>query len=235
MHSVWSDGSQTLDEIVAAGLERGYQFSAVTDHSYGLPIAGGVSMAELEQQHRDIDRLNQIHRGRFRLLKGIEANIRADGALDMTVDELRQLEIVVAAPHSTLRSPADQTARMVNAVDAPACTSSAIRAAACTDRGPASRPTGIEVFARGGAGERRDRNRRRSVPAGSRLRPRRTRGEGRLSLRARQRRPFDRRAALRGNRDRARAAGECADRPRDQLLAARSVAGVGGVKAGLKA
>ena len=119
MHSVWSDGSQTLDEIVAAGLERGYQFSAVTDHSYGLPIAGGMSMAELEQQHRDIDRLNRIHRGRFRLLKGIEANIRADGTLDMTVDELRQLEIVVAAPHSTLRSPADQTARMVNAVNVP--------------------------------------------------------------------------------------------------------------------
>jgi histidinol phosphatase-like PHP family hydrolase len=119
MHSVWSDGSQTLDEIVAAGLARGYQFSAVTDHSYGLPIAGGVSMAELEQQHQDIDRVNRSHHGRFRLLKGIEANIRADGALDMTVDELRRLEIVVAAPHSALRSPADQTARMVNAVEAP--------------------------------------------------------------------------------------------------------------------
>jgi histidinol phosphatase-like PHP family hydrolase len=119
MHSVGSDGSQTLDEIVEAGLERGYRFSAVTDHSYGLPIAGGMSMAEIEQQHRDIDRLNQRHHGRFRLLKGIESNIRADGALDMTVDELRQLEIVVAAPHSTLRSPMDQTARMVNAVNVP--------------------------------------------------------------------------------------------------------------------
>jgi histidinol phosphatase-like PHP family hydrolase len=119
MHSVGSDGSQTLDEIVGAGLERGYQFSAVTDHSYGLPIAGGMSMAELEEQHRDIDRLNQIHRGRFRLLKGIEANIRADGSLDMARDELRRLEIVVAAPHSTLRSPVDQTARMVNAVTVP--------------------------------------------------------------------------------------------------------------------
>jgi histidinol phosphatase-like PHP family hydrolase len=75
-------------------------------------------MEELAQQHRDIDRLNRRHKGRFRLLKGIEANIRADGTIDMTSDELRQLEIVVAAPHSTLRSPADQTARMITAVNA---------------------------------------------------------------------------------------------------------------------
>src|SRR5207244_8608100 len=104
MHSVWSDGSQTLDDIVRGGLARGYAFSAVTDHSYGLPIAGGVSMTELEQQHREIDRLNEHHAGAFRLLKGIEANIRADGSVDMTPDELRTLEIVVAAPHSALRS-----------------------------------------------------------------------------------------------------------------------------------
>src|SRR5437870_5514515 len=53
MHSVWSDGSQTLDAIVGAGIARGYSFCAVTDHSYGLPIAGGVSMTELAEQHRE--------------------------------------------------------------------------------------------------------------------------------------------------------------------------------------
>jgi histidinol phosphatase-like PHP family hydrolase len=116
MHSVWSDGSQTLEEIIQTGIERGYHYSAITDHSYGLPIAGGVSMAKLFEQHREIDRLNTKYRGRFRLIKGIEANIRADGSVDMTPPELRQLELVVAAPHSALRSPADQTARMVNAV-----------------------------------------------------------------------------------------------------------------------
>jgi histidinol phosphatase-like PHP family hydrolase len=119
MHSVYSDGSQTLEQIVEAGLERGYSFSAVTDHSYGLPIARGVSMARLAEQHREIDRLNARYRGRFRLLKGIEANIRADGSVDMQPDELRQLEIVVAAPHSALRQSADQTPRMLNAVRAP--------------------------------------------------------------------------------------------------------------------
>jgi putative hydrolase len=119
MHSDYSDGSQTLHDIVEAGLARGYAYCAVTDHSYGLPIAGGVSMNELAEQHREIDLLNAQYGGRFRLIKGIEANIRADGSIDMEAEEIRQLEIVVAAPHSSLRSAADQTARMINAVRTP--------------------------------------------------------------------------------------------------------------------
>jgi histidinol phosphatase-like PHP family hydrolase len=119
MHSTWSDGRQTLADIVDGGLARGYTFCAVTDHSYGLKIAGGVSMADLAKQHREIDALNKKHRGKFRLIKGIEANIRADGSVDMERDELRRLELVVAAPHSGLRTTDDQTARMVNAVKAP--------------------------------------------------------------------------------------------------------------------
>jgi histidinol phosphatase-like PHP family hydrolase len=116
MHSVWSDGTQTLESIVEAGLDRGYQFSAVTDHSYGLPIANGVSMADLARQHQEIDALNKRFKGRFRLLKGIEANILADGSIDMQDDELRAIEIVVAAPHSALRSSVPQTARLLKAV-----------------------------------------------------------------------------------------------------------------------
>jgi histidinol phosphatase-like PHP family hydrolase len=119
MHSDWSDGSQTLEDIVATGLARGYTHSAVTDHSYGLPIAGGLPMTKVAEQHRQIDALNVKYAGRFRLLKGIEANIRADGSVDMTPSELAQFEIVVAAPHSALRSTADQTARMVSAVQTP--------------------------------------------------------------------------------------------------------------------
>ena len=119
MHSTYSDGSQSLTDIVEGGLARGYRFCAVTDHSYGLPIAGGVSMSGLATQHREIDRLNARYRGRFRLLKGIEANIRADGSVDMEPHELRQLELVVAAPHSVLRSAGDQTRRMLTAVRTP--------------------------------------------------------------------------------------------------------------------
>jgi putative hydrolase len=119
MHSTWSDGSQTLADIVEAGLARGYTFSAVTDHSYGLKIARGVSMEDLRSQHREIDALNRKYRGRFRLIKGVEANIRADGSVDMERNELRELELVVAAPHSVLRTTSDQTSRMVNAVRSP--------------------------------------------------------------------------------------------------------------------
>jgi histidinol phosphatase-like PHP family hydrolase len=118
MHSTWSDGRQTLEEIVEAGLARGYTYCAVTDHSYGLPIARGVPMARIEEQHREIARINRRYRRRFRLLKGIEANIRADGTVDMTPAELALFEIVVAAPHSALRSTAAQTQRMLTAVRA---------------------------------------------------------------------------------------------------------------------
>lgn len=116
MHSTYSDGKQTLAEIVGAGIDLGYQYCAVTDHSYGLPIARGVSMERLAKQHAEIDRLNAEFQGRFRLLKGIEANIRPDGSLDMTPAELQQLELVVAAPHSGLRSSDDQTPRMLRVV-----------------------------------------------------------------------------------------------------------------------
>jgi histidinol phosphatase-like PHP family hydrolase len=119
MHSTWSDGAQTLDEIVEGGIDRGYEFCGITDHSYGLPIAGGLSMEKLAKQRAEIDRLNRKYKGRFRLIQGIEANIRADGSVDMTADERATLELVVAAPHSVLRSPADQTARMVSAVQTP--------------------------------------------------------------------------------------------------------------------
>jgi putative hydrolase len=119
LHSTFSDGRQTLAQIVETGLARGYLYCGITDHSYGLKIAHGVSMADLARQHREIDELNRRSRGRFRLIKGIEANIRADGSVDMLPDELSQLEIVVAAPHSGLRSSDDQTRRMVNAVKTP--------------------------------------------------------------------------------------------------------------------
>jgi histidinol phosphatase-like PHP family hydrolase len=119
MHSEWSDGGDTLEELVEGCLARGYTYCAVTDHSYGLPIAGGVSMDDLRRQHREIDAINKKYQGRFRLLKGIEANILADGRLDMQRNELEGLELVVASPHSKLRSADDQTARMIAAVSVP--------------------------------------------------------------------------------------------------------------------
>ena len=119
MHSVWSDGSETLDSIIEACLARGERCAGITDHSYGLPIAGGMTMEQAAQQHAAIDGLNKKYKGRFRMFKGIEANIRADGTVDMEPHELRQFEFVVASPHSLLRKSIDQTERMVGAVSQP--------------------------------------------------------------------------------------------------------------------
>lgn len=119
MHSEWSDGSPTLAEIADACIGRGYQFAAVTDHSYGLPIAGGMSMDAAAEQWREIDRLNAIHGDRFRLLRGIEANILVDGGLDLADEEAARFEIVLAAPHSKLRKSDDQTGRLINTLRTP--------------------------------------------------------------------------------------------------------------------
>jgi putative hydrolase len=119
MHSEWSDGSPSLAEIAAACVARGYAYAAVTDHSYGLKIAGGMSMAEAAEQKRVVDRVNADHAGRFRLLHGIEANIGADGQLDLNEAEARSFEIVLAAPHSQLRKNHDQTSRLVAAIENP--------------------------------------------------------------------------------------------------------------------
>jgi histidinol phosphatase-like PHP family hydrolase len=119
MHSEYSDGRVSLDQLAEGCVARGYTYCGVTDHSYGLPIARGVSMADLKRQHAEINVINRRYKGRFRIIKGIEANILADGALDMTAAELRRLELVLAAPHSRLRTSDDQTTRMVRAVRTP--------------------------------------------------------------------------------------------------------------------
>jgi histidinol phosphatase-like PHP family hydrolase len=119
MHSTFSDGRDELDEIADACLARGYRYAAVTDHSHGLPIARGMSSDAMAEQHRQIAAVNQRLEGKFRLLRGVEANIRADGGLDLSAEELATLEIVVASPHSQLRLADDQTPRMLRAVTTP--------------------------------------------------------------------------------------------------------------------
>src|SRR6185436_6445473 len=119
MHSEWSDGAPTLEEIANACLERGYAYAAVTDHSHGLKIAGGMSMAEAADQRLAIESLNSAYVDRFRLIRGIEANIAADGRLDLSMDEAAEFELVLAAPHSALRKPDDQTARLIEAIRHP--------------------------------------------------------------------------------------------------------------------
>jgi histidinol phosphatase-like PHP family hydrolase len=119
MHSEWSDGRTTIAAMAEGCLERGYSFAAITDHGHGLSIAGGVSASELAEQHKEIDALNRRFGRSFRVLKGIEANIQADGTLDLSTGELESLDIVLAAPHSRLRTNEDQTQRLVTAMATP--------------------------------------------------------------------------------------------------------------------
>jgi histidinol phosphatase-like PHP family hydrolase len=119
MHTTWSDGADDLETMAAASRARGWTRMCVTDHSYGLPIARGMTMEHSRRQHVEIDALNDGFEGQFRIIRGIEANILADGALDLTADELRQFELVIAAPHSALRKLDEQTNRMLAAVRTP--------------------------------------------------------------------------------------------------------------------
>jgi histidinol phosphatase-like PHP family hydrolase len=116
MHSEWSDGYSTVQEIADACIERGYHYAAVTDHSHGLKIAGGTSMAEATEQRRAIEDTNAKCGSEFRLLQGIEANIDAEGNLDLSDEEATTFDLVLAAPHSRLRKADDQTARMLAAI-----------------------------------------------------------------------------------------------------------------------
>jgi histidinol phosphatase-like PHP family hydrolase len=119
MHSDWSDGVPTLDDLAEACAARGYSHAAVTDHSHGLKIASGMSMEDAAAQHQAIDRVNAAYRGRFQLIRGIEANISRDGQLDLSQEEAGRFELVLAAPHSKLRIADDQTDRLITAIRTP--------------------------------------------------------------------------------------------------------------------
>ena len=120
MHSEWSDGVATVRAMATACHDRGYQFAAVTDHSYGLRIAGGMTMEEAARQRQAIDEVNARFGAAFRLLQGVEANIDATGQLDLGNEEAATFDLVLAAPHSRLRRSEDQTDRMLTAVAHPA-------------------------------------------------------------------------------------------------------------------
>ena len=119
MHSTWSDGSETIQVMAEAAMALGHTCLGITDHSYGLPIARGMSMEKATRQWAEIDALNDRWKGSFRVFKGIEANILIDGSLDVQPEERALFEFVVASPHSQLRRKEQQTTRMVNAVKAP--------------------------------------------------------------------------------------------------------------------
>ena len=119
VHTKWSDGAHDLDALVRAARKKGYQYIAITDHSKGLGIAHGLDEKRLREQIARIDEVNRALRG-FRILKGVEVNIRGDGTLDLADAVLRELDIVIASIHSGFRQSREQiTARLLSAVRNP--------------------------------------------------------------------------------------------------------------------
>jgi len=123
MHSIYSDGAETLESIVNACLERGWSCAGITDHSYGLTIAGGMSMEEIRAQHAEIAAVNETYGGEFRAFRGVEANILKDGSLDYPDPVLDEFDFVVGSVHSNFTlSEQDQTRRVIRALENPRLT-----------------------------------------------------------------------------------------------------------------
>ncbi len=101
-HSDESDGAASFEEMATAAEKAGRRWLLLTDHSSGLGVARGLSPERIRDQGRRIDTWNASGKG-IRVLKGIEAEIMADGSLDLPDDVLSELDIVVAAVHSSLR------------------------------------------------------------------------------------------------------------------------------------
>lgn len=109
-HSTWSDGKGSIAEMAQAAMGRGYQYWAVCDHSIGLGVTGGVDAERLAAQAQEIAALNREFAERgidFRLLRGIEVEVLADGTLGLPDEVLAELDIVVASIHSGLRQDRD--------------------------------------------------------------------------------------------------------------------------------
>ena len=119
MHTVWSDGSGTVADMAEAATERGYEYIAITDHSKGLKIAGGINEEQLRQQAAEIQQINakiKLARHSLTILRSIELNLNPRGEGDMLPSALNKLDLVLGSFHSVLRVKVDQTARYLAAL-----------------------------------------------------------------------------------------------------------------------
>ena len=118
-HTTLSDGRNTLEEMAAAGRERGYAYMAITDHSASHGFGDHVSAERLWRRIEEIAEWNEGKRG-FRLLAGSEINIGLDGGLDYPDDLVAALDWVVASVHTSFSiSPAAMTERVLAAIENP--------------------------------------------------------------------------------------------------------------------
>ena len=118
MHSTFSDGNQTLEEMVAAAAARGYEYHSISDHSIGRGPRYGLTRDDLRAQRERVAALG--NRYGIRTLCSSEVDIRPDGSLDYDDEVLEQLDIVVASVHSAFKlSRDDMTRRLIRACEHP--------------------------------------------------------------------------------------------------------------------
>jgi DNA polymerase (family 10) len=119
VHSNWSDGASTIEEVARAAKARGYSYVSINDHSHSLGVAHGLTVERIEKQMEEIDEVNAKLKG-ITVLKGTEVDILSDGRTDFPDEVLQRLDVVVASIHSGFRQSRDQiTDRMISAIENP--------------------------------------------------------------------------------------------------------------------
>jgi DNA polymerase (family 10) len=119
MHTTWSDGSTSLEEMVETARSLGHEYIAITDHGGTLRVAGSMDAETIRRQGREIARLQERYDD-IRILHGVEANILKDGSVDVAKEVLRDLDVVLASVHSAFRMDRnDMTRRVVAAIQHP--------------------------------------------------------------------------------------------------------------------
>jgi DNA polymerase (family 10) len=122
VHSHYSDGVNSLAELEAAALERGWEFLGLSDHSQSAYYAGGLKPPDLERQKAELEALRR-DQPNFTFFWGTEADILGDGSLDYQDQVLRDFDFVIASVHSQFRLPREEmTRRILQAMANPHCT-----------------------------------------------------------------------------------------------------------------
>ncbi len=119
VHTDWSDGNNSIEEMAQAAKNRGYQYIAICDHSPAMGITGGLTQERLQKQIEEIGRLNRKLKG-FKILSGTEVDIRSNSQLDFEDEILEKLDLVVAAVHTKFGQPKEEmTKRIIKAIENP--------------------------------------------------------------------------------------------------------------------
>jgi DNA polymerase (family 10) len=120
MHTVETDGKNTIREMAEAGAARGYEYIAITDHSKNLAMTMGLDDKRALEHIERIRAVDKEMTGRIRVLAGIEVDVLADGELDLSDEVLAQMDVVIASVHSLFNMPAEEmTMRMLRAIENP--------------------------------------------------------------------------------------------------------------------